>query len=126
MNKIQPRTCVPGAQRAVDKDGSPLFGKKGKKRIPIWNMPEPDHYVRHFKSAGSRRLAESELGIHDADELKAMMTLKQLDKYTVKVPVYRGLDVKLAKYIRSQRRRSERKMSKDNSALGFIKGLVTS
>lgn len=126
MDKIQSKTVVPGARRAVDKDGNPLFVKKGKKRIPVWDMPEPIYHVRHFKSAGSRCLAESELGIdRDDNKLKLMMSPEQLDKYTDKVPVYRGLDASLARYIRGQHRRSERKTAEGNSALGFIKGLIT-
>lgn len=125
MTNIQPTTIIPGARRAVDKDGNPLFTKKGKKRIPAWEAPEPDHYVLHFKSAGSRRLAEAELGVCDADELKAMMSPAQLKKYTVSVPIYRGVDASIATHIRSQHRRAERKAANDSSALGFIKGLIT-
>lgn len=145
MHKNQPKTVVPGARRAVDEKGKPAFGKKGRKRIPLWDMPEPLYYDHHFKDAGSRRLAEAEVLRRSGDidkilienirkDLRAMksrdlvklMSPKRLDMHTVAVPVYRGVDSKIANHIRSQYRRAERKSTSDKSALGFIKDLVSS
>lgn len=137
MKANQPRTIVPGARRAVDDDGKPAFNKHGKRKIPLWDMLEPIYFDRHFKNAGIRRLAEAELQIdEDEDEkaqfkskkLIAMLSPNQLDRFTVEIPVYRGLDAKTANHMRSQHRRAVRLAQNDKStrtsALDFISDLT--
>ncbi len=133
MNKNQPKTIVPGACRAVNDDGKPTFSKRGKKKTPLWDMPEPLYFDRHFKNAGTRRLAEAELQIDEKSQFKskkliAMLSPNQLKRFTVEVPVYRGLDASIASHMRSQHRRATRKAENDKptnkSALGFISDLI--
>lgn len=84
-----PQTMVPGATRRVDPDTLlPVVNVKNK--VPLWDMPTPIRYVEHVK----RRLNK---------KTKTIV----VDK--VMVPVYRGLSASLARLIRADYRRTQRK-----------------
>lgn len=83
-----PQAMVPGATRRIDPDTLiPMTGKKG---VPLWDMPTPTRYEQHTR----RRLDQ---------KTKKVITDKVL------VPVYRGVDASIARMIRSEFRRTQRK-----------------
>jgi len=85
----EPAIMVPGATRRINPDTLlPEFAVKNK--VPLWNMPTPIRYVEHVR----RRLDE---------KTKTVITDK------VAVPIYRGLDATLARLIRAEFRRNQRK-----------------
>ena len=82
------QTMVPGATRRVNPDT--LLPLMGKNDIALWDMPTPIRYVDHVR----RRLDP---------KTKTVRTDK------VSVPVYRGVDTSLARLIRADYRRAQRK-----------------
>jgi len=70
---MQKRICIPGASLVRDKNDMVVHDKRGR---PLWNMPKPDHHVKHFNNAGARAAYDGgTIGIDEATHL---------------VPVYRG------------------------------------
>ncbi len=87
MAAFQRSTFVPGAVRNRDDLGMIIAPGKGR---PMWNMPKPYKFVRHFKSAGAK--AKFKRG--EITELAAKKT----------VPVYRGLDIRGFRTLRNDQR----------------------
>lgn len=83
-----PQTMVPGATRRINPDT--LLPLMGKNDIALWDMPTPIRYVDHVR----RRLD---------------MKTKTVIIDTVSVPIYRGVDTALARLIRADYRRTQRK-----------------
>lgn len=112
----EPGVVVPGARPMLDPDApAPKFltDKKGR---PLWTMPEPTSYERHFKTAATRRAY---------DVVVAMGLEPSEDMYTVLVPIYRGIPANIANYIRSQHRRDERKkVAKKQKRKDALKNLI--
>lgn len=93
MSRIKhavPLTVVPGATRRIDPET--LLQMKGEKGVSLWNMPTPLRYVEHTR----RRLNK---------KTKKVITDK------VSVPIYRGVDASLARLIRAEYRRTQRKVA---------------
>lgn len=92
MSRIKhaiPLTVVPGATRRIDPE-TLLQAVTVKNKVPLWDMPAPLRYVEHVR----RRLDK---------KTKKMVTDK------VAVPIYRGVDASLARMIRGEYRRTQRK-----------------
>jgi len=94
------KTVVPGARRATDDKGVPLFDKKHR---PVWRMPKPASYAQHFKSAGMRRKFERG-EISEAEAKKA-------------VPIFRGYPNEVFQAFRHAHLRKQRKR---REALGNV------
>lgn len=87
-----PLIVVPGATRRIDPETLlPMVSIKNK--VPLWDMPTPIRYVEHVK----RRL-----------DRKTKTVI--VDK--VMVPIYRGLSASLARLIRADYHRMQRKADK--------------
>lgn len=91
-----PGIAVPGASRVMDPTApvpAPLFDKKGRQ---VWDVPERfSRVVRHYKSAGARRLLK--LGKLSFDEA------------TVEVRIYRGMSARMFNKMRGEIKRAQRK-----------------
>ncbi len=84
----EPQTFVPGATRRIDPDTlMPEVDKKGR---PLWDMPSPIRYAEHVTR---RRTKQTGVVIGD----------------TVMVPIYQGMDARMANWYRGQARRAMRK-----------------
>lgn len=109
-----PGVVVPGARPMLDPDvPAPKFltDKKGR---PLWTMPEPTSYERHFKTAATHRAHALASDTEAADEM-----------FTVLVPIYRGISANIANYMRSQHRRAERKkVEKKQKRKDALKNLI--
>jgi hypothetical protein len=91
-----PQTMVPGATRRVDPETLlPMVSVKNK--VPLWDMPTPVRYVEHVR----RRLDK---------KTKTVV----MDK--VMVPIYRGIPSSLARLIRGEYRRTQRKADEARKA----------
>ena len=91
MSRIKytvPQIVVPGATRRIDPET--LSQMKSKKGVLLWDMPAPLRYVEHTH----RRLDK---------KTKKVITDK------VAVPIYRGVSASLARLIRAEYRRTQRK-----------------
>lgn len=81
-----PRTITPGATRQINPDTLlPAVDEKGR---PLFDMPQPIRFALHKR----RRKIRGKV-VED----------------TVKVPVYRGISAALARRIRGQMKRAQRK-----------------
>lgn len=87
MAAFQRTTFIPGATRVHDNFGVPIPPKTGR---PMWDMPKPLKFAKHFKNAGMR--AKFERG--EATESEAKKA----------VPVYRGLDIRAFRTLRNDQR----------------------
>ena len=82
----EPRTVTPGAVRQINPDTLlPAMDEKGR---PLFDLPQPIRFVQHTRRRKIRgKVVE--------------------DK--VKVPVYRGFPASLARHMRGQMKRAQRK-----------------
>ncbi len=84
-----PQTRLIGATRRIDSDTSlPMIDKKGKF---LWTMPSPVGYAEHKRYRRDKKTGERVYN-------------------PITVPLYRGISASLARWIRGQVRRNQRKV----------------
>ena len=90
-----PGTFVPGATPAYDDKGVPMYDDKGRR---VWHMPKFAKQVEHTFYTLAKQI-----------NAKTGKLRKVRVPRIVLVPVYRGLDARLANWYRGQARRNARK-----------------
>lgn len=96
-------TIVPGAILDITK-------KKTRRGGLVWTMPRPTRYVKHFRSAGTRRRFErGEISMNAA---------------TLMVPVYRGIDYSLLKILLNDERRRRERAIREGRGVARLRSIV--
>lgn len=98
------QTFVPGATRRIDPDT--LLPEVDEKGRPLWDMPSPIRYVEHVRRRRHKHTGK--------------VTVEQ-----VMVPIYQGINARMANWYRGQARRMMRKAKekrKTEEAQAIIEG----
>ena len=97
-----PGHMVPGATRKMDfKTGEEVNGKTPQGKVyALWDMPKPVRTAMHFANRAQRK-----------DQAKG----------TVPVPIFRGVDIRVARDILSQHGRAQRRAARDRLKESWVK-----
>jgi hypothetical protein len=119
FKRFLPATVIPGSRMKVDKHGAPEISdvtikeRPGsplsiiKKGSPIFIMPKPAGFALHFRNEAAKRRTVAHMasqGIAGPADIRYAAP-----KDIVHVPLWRGLDARLANNIRGMIRANERK-----------------
>lgn len=116
---FEPGTYVPGANAVRhEKTGNVLFDTKG---VAMWTRAKPGAIIMHFRNAAAKTrtlAAMVKAGVDPRAIEKAGLDLTSYAKPgdLRKVPVYRGLECRLANKIRAMMRKNGEAVSTQRAA----------
>ncbi len=105
MRQFEPGTNIIGCVRRVDRHGFPAVDLRGN---AIFHMPKPIYYQQHKGNQTHTQIVVDD----DGTARKTIRVIK-----SPQVPIYRGISASLARYMRGQARRAQRKQMAESIAL---------